>query len=44
MLEFEASTRFALRDKRHLGPAVLNPDRSHVGPDAAEVGRPTSAA
>lgn len=31
--------RFALRDKRRLGRAVLNPDFSHVGPDAADVGR-----
>lgn len=30
---------FALRDKRRLGRAVLNPDFSHVGPDAADVGR-----
>ena len=29
----------ALRDKRRLGRAVLEPDFSHVGPDAAEVGR-----
>jgi formamidopyrimidine-DNA glycosylase len=30
---------FALRDKRRLGRAVLNPDYSHVGADAADVGR-----
>lgn len=30
---------FALRDKRRLGRAVLNPDYAHVGPDAALVGR-----
>jgi formamidopyrimidine-DNA glycosylase len=30
---------FVLRDKRRLGRAVLNPDHSHVGPDAADVGR-----
>jgi formamidopyrimidine-DNA glycosylase len=30
---------FALRDKRRLGRAVLNPDYSHVGPDAAQVSR-----
>jgi len=30
---------FALRDKRRLGRALLNPDYSHVGPDAAEVSR-----
>ena len=29
----------ALRDKRRLGRAVIEPDFSHVGPDAAEVGR-----
>jgi formamidopyrimidine-DNA glycosylase len=29
----------ALRDKRRLGRAMLEPDFSHVGPDAAEVGR-----
>jgi formamidopyrimidine-DNA glycosylase len=38
-IEFEDATRFALRDKRRLGRAVLNPDYSHVGPDAADVGR-----
>ena len=31
--------RLVLRDKRRLGRAVLNPDFSHVGPDAAEVDR-----
>jgi formamidopyrimidine-DNA glycosylase len=36
---FDDGTRFALRDKRRLGRAVLNPDFSHVGPDAAMVGR-----
>jgi formamidopyrimidine-DNA glycosylase len=30
---------FALRDKRRLGRAVLNPDYTHVGPDAADVNR-----
>lgn len=30
---------FALRDRRRLGRAVLNPDHSRVGPDAAIVGR-----
>ena len=29
----------ALRDKRRLGRALIEPDFSHVGPDAAEVGR-----
>lgn len=38
-VEFEDGTRFALRDRRRLGRAVLQPDFSHVGPDAAEVGR-----
>jgi formamidopyrimidine-DNA glycosylase len=38
-VEFEDGSRFTLRDKRRLGRAVLNPDFSHVGPDAADVGR-----
>src|SRR5688572_28636980 len=38
-LEFAEGGRMALRDKRRLGRAVLEPDFSHVGPDAAEVGR-----
>jgi formamidopyrimidine-DNA glycosylase len=38
-VEFEDGSRFALRDRRRLGRAVLNPDFSHVGPDAADVGR-----
>ncbi len=38
-VQFEDGTRFALRDRRRLGRAVLNPDFSHVGPDAAAVGR-----
>jgi formamidopyrimidine-DNA glycosylase len=38
-VEFQDGTRFALRDKRRLSRAVLNPDFSHVGPDAADVGR-----
>jgi formamidopyrimidine-DNA glycosylase len=38
-LEFEDGGRLVLRDKRRLGRALLNPDFSHVGPDAAEVGR-----
>ena len=38
-LEFEDGGRLVLRDKRRLGRAVLNPDYSHVGPDAAVVGR-----
>jgi formamidopyrimidine-DNA glycosylase len=39
VLEFADGGRLALRDKRRLGRAVLEPDYSHVGPDAAEVGR-----
>jgi formamidopyrimidine-DNA glycosylase len=39
VLEFSGGGRLALRDKRRLGRAVLEPDFSHVGPDAAEVGR-----
>jgi formamidopyrimidine-DNA glycosylase len=38
-VEFEDGSRFALRDKRRLGRAVLNPDFSHVGPDAGLVSR-----
>jgi formamidopyrimidine-DNA glycosylase len=38
-LEFADGARLALRDKRRLGRAVLDPDYSHVGPDAAEVAR-----
>jgi formamidopyrimidine-DNA glycosylase len=38
-LEFAGGGRLALRDKRRLGRALLAPDFSHVGPDAAEVGR-----
>jgi formamidopyrimidine-DNA glycosylase len=38
-VEFEDGTRFALRDRRRLGRALLNPDFAHVGPDAAVVGR-----
>ncbi|MFZ0089530.1 MAG: DNA-formamidopyrimidine glycosylase family protein [Solirubrobacteraceae bacterium] len=38
-VEFDDGTRLALRDKRRLGRAVLNPDYSHVGPDAATIGR-----
>src|SRR5918999_1261478 len=39
VLEFADGGRMALRDRRRLGRAVLAPDFSHVGPDAAEVGR-----
>jgi formamidopyrimidine-DNA glycosylase len=38
-LEFEDGGRLVLRDRRRLGRVVLNPDFSHVGPDAAVVGR-----
>ncbi len=38
-VEFEDGGRLVLRDKRRLGRAVLNPDITHVGPDAAVVGR-----
>ena len=38
-LEFAGGGRMALRDKRRLGRAMIEPDFSHVGPDAAEVGR-----
>ena len=38
-VEFEDGSRFALRDKRRLSRALLNPDFSHVGPDAADIGR-----
>jgi len=38
-LDFADGGRLVLRDKRRLGRAVLNPNFSHVGPDAAEVGR-----
>jgi formamidopyrimidine-DNA glycosylase len=38
-LEFADGGRLALRDKRRLGRAWLNPDFRHVGPDAAEVSR-----
>jgi formamidopyrimidine-DNA glycosylase len=38
-VELDDGIRFALRDKRRLGRAVLNPDFSHVGPDAADVSR-----
>ncbi|MFL5820950.1 MAG: Fpg/Nei family DNA glycosylase [Solirubrobacteraceae bacterium] len=39
VLEFRDGGRLALRDKRRLGRAVLEPDFSHVGPDAGEVSR-----
>ena len=39
VLEFADGGRLALRDKRRLGRAVIEPDFSHVGPDAGEVSR-----
>jgi len=36
-MEFDGGGRLALRDKRRLGRAVLEPDYSHLGPDAGEV-------
>jgi formamidopyrimidine-DNA glycosylase len=38
-VEFEDGGSFTLRDRRRLGRAVLNPDHSRLGPDAAEVSR-----
>ena len=38
-VRFDDGSGFALRDKRRLGRAVLNPDFAHVGPDVAVVGR-----
>jgi formamidopyrimidine-DNA glycosylase len=38
-LDLEDGGRLVLRDRRRLGRVVLNPDFSHVGPDAAVVGR-----
>jgi formamidopyrimidine-DNA glycosylase len=38
-IEFDGGGRLALRDKRRLGRAVLEPDFSHVGPDAGEISR-----
>ena len=39
VVEFDDGGRLVLRDKRRLGRAVLNPDVSLLGPDAADVGR-----
>jgi formamidopyrimidine-DNA glycosylase len=36
---FDDGSWFALHDTRRLGRAILNPDFSHVGPDAAEISR-----
>lgn len=38
-IEFEDGGRLALHDKRRLSRAVIDPDYSHVGPDAGEVSR-----
>ena len=38
-ITFTDGGRLVLRDKRRLGRALLNPDFSHVGPDAANVSR-----
>jgi formamidopyrimidine-DNA glycosylase len=38
-IEFADGGRMALRDRRRLGRAVLEPDLSSLGPDAAEVSR-----
>jgi formamidopyrimidine-DNA glycosylase len=39
VLFFEDGGSLALRDKRRLGRAVLDPDLSRVGPDAEEISR-----
>jgi formamidopyrimidine-DNA glycosylase len=39
VISFDDGGKLILRDKRRLGRAVLNPDLSGLGPDAAEVGR-----
>jgi formamidopyrimidine-DNA glycosylase len=39
-VRFEDGGGFALRDKRRLGRAFLDPNLTRVGPDAAEVSRP----
>ncbi|HEY1523226.1 MAG TPA: DNA-formamidopyrimidine glycosylase family protein [Solirubrobacteraceae bacterium] len=39
-VRFQDGGGFALRDKRRLGRAFLNPELARVGPDAAEVTRP----
>lgn len=38
-LELDDGHRLVLRDKRRLGRAVLDPDHSRLGPDAAEITR-----
>src|ERR1700704_3215772 len=39
VLEFADGGRLALHDRRRLGRAVIEPDFTHVGPDAAEGSR-----
>jgi formamidopyrimidine-DNA glycosylase len=39
VLEFADGGRLALHDRRRLGRAVIEPDFSHIGPDAGEVSR-----
>jgi formamidopyrimidine-DNA glycosylase len=36
-IAFDGGGRLALHDKRRLGRAVLEPDFSHIGPDAREI-------
>ena len=38
-VRFQDGSSFTLRDRRRLGRAVLNPDHTHLGPDAADVSR-----
>src|SRR5205085_12203195 len=38
-LRFADGGSLALRDRRRLGRAVIEPDYSHVGPDAGEISR-----
>jgi formamidopyrimidine-DNA glycosylase len=38
-VDFDDGSRLVLRDKRRLGRAILNPDFSHIGPDAAGISR-----
>src|SRR4051794_33551001 len=38
-LHFEDGGSLALRDKRRLGRALVEPDFAHIGPDAAEITR-----
>ena len=38
-VQFADGGRLVLRDKRRLGRALIDPDFSHVGPDAADVSR-----